>query len=101
MEAEPAVHRGPILSRKILSDRTRIIRSARNLKGMEYCKALDRDGLKLNPAWGDCPKKTYAEAYRLPKWKQRIHEEKSRHTRITARKSKRQRAVLAEKLLTH
>jgi hypothetical protein len=49
-------------------------------RGEEYCEFLRENGIRtsLNPwAKGNCPRE-YTEAYRVPRWKRLIHQEKSR-----------------------
>jgi hypothetical protein len=47
--------------------------------GFEYARVMDERGIKIPSAWlaEECPR-TYAQAYRIDKWKQRIQNEKSK-----------------------
>lgn len=52
----------------------------KGVKGLEYCRLLDQEGIKPPPTWKDeaCPA-TYTEAYKSgPKWQKRIQDEKSK-----------------------
>ena len=55
--------------------------AARGVIGKRYCEILDVEGLPTPPRWQNegCPK-TYAEAYKLPKWRVRITDEKNKAT---------------------
>jgi hypothetical protein len=50
-----------------------------SLRGAEYCAALDERKMRLPERWKEegCPS-TYTEAYKLDKWRNRIHNEKYR-----------------------
>ena len=50
------------------------------LKGEKYCSALDRRRVQLPGTWKEdgCPD-TYTQAYKDKRWRQRIHDEKSRY----------------------
>jgi hypothetical protein len=58
--------------------------AATGVTGEAYVEALDREGLKPNIKWRTsekCPD-SYPAAYRLPKWKKRINDEKTKYTRL-------------------
>jgi hypothetical protein len=49
------------------------------LTGAKYCSAMDERKVRVPDRWKEdgCPS-TYTEAYKLPKWRNRIHNEKHR-----------------------
>jgi hypothetical protein len=53
-----------------------------NLEGLDYCVAMDDRKAPIPQAWlqQNCPR-SYVQAYKLPKWKQRINDEKYRMTK--------------------
>jgi hypothetical protein len=62
--------------RQIIRDLSRM-----NLEGIEYCAKMD-ERIAIPQAWVQqgCPK-SYVGAYQLPKWRQRINDEKYRMTK--------------------
>ena len=63
---------------------TKIIREllSLGLKGMDYCRAVDDCQIPTRRDWQreGCPN-SYAQAYRHPKWRKRIQDEKTRLSR--------------------
>jgi hypothetical protein len=54
-----------------------------------YCRALEIEKIPPRPEWIDegCPA-TYPEAYKIEKWRKRIHDEKYRLSQFLPKKSK-------------
>lgn len=71
-----------------------------NLKGMAYCKALEEKKVPPPPPWIEegCPTR-YTEAYKIPKYRKRIQDEKHRFSKyLPARKSSLVQLVRDEKI---
>jgi len=70
---------------KLVELRRRVIQeiAATGVKGEEYCSALAGRGLETSISWQKnegCPR-SYPEAWRYPKWRKRIQDEKHKNTR--------------------
>jgi hypothetical protein len=68
-----------------------------NLKGQKYCAALDGRKVRLPDGWKEegCPD-SYVLAYKVPQWRKRIQDEKSRHRKQYDKTPRKEREAIIQ-----